>query len=106
VSIPYPRFDEDQQLRMEEARAAHARAQLDPSDVLSEVQHLMLEIADDEEHPLWHLMRHCVTIGTERETGPMPHMAAEVGAKLLPRIDKAIKQLVDVKLADFGAWED
>jgi len=33
-AIPYPPIDEDQQLRLEEERAAYARARLGPCDVL------------------------------------------------------------------------
>jgi hypothetical protein len=66
----YPRLDEDQQLRMEEERAAYARDHLQPSDVLSEVQSLMLGIADDRQHPLF-----------------------------LPLIDRAITRLVTEALA-------
>jgi hypothetical protein len=97
--IPYPRLDEDQQLRLDEARAAYAREHLDPSDVLSEVQSLMLAIADDTQHPLWLLVYHCTTVGTMRETGRRPHVAEGVGAAFLPLIDRAITRLVTERLA-------
>ena len=101
--IPYPRLDEDQQLRLEEERAAYARDHLDASDVLSEVQSLMLGIADDRQHPLWVLVSHCTTIGTTQETGQRPHVAEGVGAAFLPLIDRAITRLVTERLS---AWED
>jgi hypothetical protein len=105
-NIPYPPMDQDDQLLRETERAELARAQLDPSDVLAVTQHLMLEIANDEAHPLWLLIRHCVTVGSLQETGQVPHMAELVGAAFLPLIDQAITRLVDEKLADFSAWED
>jgi hypothetical protein len=67
-----PRLDEDQQLIRDEERASRAREGLDPSDVLSEVQSLMLAIADDTVHPLWPLVHHCATVGTTQETGQRP----------------------------------
>jgi hypothetical protein len=91
--LPYPRMDEDMQLR------------LDPSDVLAELQHLLLEI-DDAQHPFWPLVRHCTTVGTTQETGMRPYMAAQVGEALLPLIDKAISRLVGERLDDWTAWED
>ncbi len=98
-NIPYPPMDEDQQLRLEEERAAYARDHLDASDVLSEVQSLMLGIADDRQHPLWVLISHCTTIGTAQETGQRPHVAEGVGAAFLPLIDRAITRLVTERLA-------
>lgn len=78
--IPYPRLDEDMPLRIEEARAVHVREHLDPSDLLAVTQHLMLEIAEDTKHPLWPLVVHCTTLGTQTETGKLPHLCEGVGA--------------------------
>jgi hypothetical protein len=104
--LPYPRMDEDYPRRLEEARAARARASLDASDVLAELQHLLLEIAEDTQHPFWSLVRHCTAVGTTQETGVRPYMAAQVGEALLPLIDKAISRLVGERLDDWSAWED
>jgi hypothetical protein len=97
--IPYPPdFQIDFAAAHEEERRRRAREGLDPSDVLSEVQSLMLAIADDTQHPLWHLVHACTTVGTARETGKTPHTAEDVGAAFLPLIDKAITRLVTERL--------
>jgi hypothetical protein len=107
MSIPYPSdFDVDHEAARQAQRAALARQRLDPSDVLSEVQHLLLAIDDDAHHPLWPLVRHCTAVGTTQETGVRPYMAEQVGEALLPLIDKAIRRLVGERLDDFSAWED
>jgi hypothetical protein len=104
--LPYPRMAEDDPRRLEEERAARARASLDPSDVLAELQHLLLAIAEDAQHPFWPLVRHCTAVGTTQETGVRPYMAEFVGAALLPLIDRAIDRLIGERLDDFSAWED
>jgi hypothetical protein len=91
--IPYPRLDEDHQLRIEEERAYRAREGLDPADVLAEVQSVLLAI-DDDQHPLWPLIQHCTRVGTRQETGQRPFPCAQVGELLLPLIDRAITRLV------------
>jgi hypothetical protein len=91
---------------MDEERATIARDRLDASDVLSEVQSLMLAITDDRQHPLWALVQHCTRIGTTKETGKAPYMAEAVGAAFLPLIDQAITHLVTEMVTDVGAWED
>lgn len=105
--LPYPSdFHCDYHAEWHEERRRRARESLDLSDVLSEVQSLMLSIADDRQHPLWRLVESCTRTGTARETGKMPHTAEGVGATFLPLIDRAITRLVTERLADFGAWED
>ena len=103
--IPYSRLDEDLQLRIDQERADRARKGLDPSDVLAALQHLLLAIDDDAQHPLWPLVRHCTAVGTTQETGVRPYMAEQVGEALLPVIDKAISRLVQEALDDDAAWE-
>jgi hypothetical protein len=103
-SIPYPSdFDYNYHAEWHEERRRRAREGLDPSDILAEVQSLMLAIADDTQHPLWTLVNHCTRIGTTRETGQRPHVAEGVGAAFLPLIDRAITRLVTERLS---AWED
>jgi hypothetical protein len=105
--LPYPpEFEIDFAAAHEEERRRRAREALDPSDVLAEVQSLMLAIADDIEHPLFALVVHCTRIGTMRETGKAPYLAEAVGAAVEPLIARAIARLVAERLADFGAWED
>jgi hypothetical protein len=94
----YPRLDEDQQLIREEERAHRAREALDPADVLSEVQAMMLAISDDVQHPLWPLVSHCTSVGTTQETGQRPPLGDTVGAALEPLITKAISRLVTARL--------
>jgi hypothetical protein len=103
-SIPYPPMDQDDQLLRETQRAERAREALDPSNVLAVVQHLLLEIADDTQNPLWSLVQSCTRTGTASETGKTPHLTEQVGAAFLPLIDQAITRLVDERLADFNAW--
>ncbi len=106
ATIPYPtHFDIDTEAERNEQRYSEVRNSLDPSDVLSEVQSLMLAIARDEDHPLWSLVQHCTRIGTTQETGTVPHMAPYVGEAFIPLIDKAIQRLVGETLDDFSAWE-
>jgi hypothetical protein len=102
IDIPYP-DPVDHATAHEEERRRRAREGLDPSDVLSEVQSLMLGIADDRQSPLWLLVQHCTTIGTAQETGKLPHQCEGVGAAFLPLIDRAITRLVTERLS---AWED
>jgi hypothetical protein len=98
--IPYPPdFQIDFAAAHEEERRRRAREGLDPSDVLAEVQSLMLGIADDTQSPLWRLIQHCTRVGTARETGKTPHVAEGVGAAFLPLIDRAITRLVTEALA-------
>jgi hypothetical protein len=105
--LPYPTtFDIDTETEIAETRATQARERIDPSDLLAVVQHIMLEIADDQQHPLWPLIRHCAEVGTMTETGKRPHQCEGVGEAFLPLIDNAISRLVDEKLADVSAWED
>jgi hypothetical protein len=106
VSIPYP-SDVDQNLAeaRHEARYAQARQGLDPSDVLAELQHVLLEIDDDAQHPFWPLVRHCTRVGTTQETGQAPYMAELVGAALVPLIDRAIARLVRQALDHDATWE-
>jgi hypothetical protein len=105
-SLPYPPdFDVNYHADRQEERRRRAREALDPSDVLAEVQSLMLGIADDTQHPLWSLLERCTRQGTATETGKTPHVAEGVGAAFLPLIDKAITRLVTERLADVGAWE-
>jgi hypothetical protein len=96
--LPSPRLDEDAQLIRDEERASRAREGLDSADVLSEVQHLLLAISDDTQHPLWPLVSHCTTVGTTAETGQRPPLADTVGAALEPLIDRAITRLVTERL--------
>jgi len=88
----------DMAREIDEQRAQAARERLDPSDVLAEVQTLLLGIVDDDEHPLWRLVKHCTEVGTAQETWCMPHVAEFVGAALLPVIDRAISRLVTEQL--------
>ena len=93
--LPYPPdFDHDYHAEWHEERRRRAREGLDPSDVLAEVQSLMLGIADDTQHPLWNLVHTCTRVGTAAETGKVPHTADGVGAAFLPLIDRAITRLV------------
>jgi hypothetical protein len=107
LSIPYPSdFDIDTEAELQATRAEQARNRLDPSDVLAVTIHCLLEIADDEQNPLWLLIRHCTQVGTTTETGQRPHQCEGVGEAFLPLIDKAITRLVDEQLADVRVWED
>jgi hypothetical protein len=104
LDLPYPEPVDDATAHEEERRRV-AREALDPSDVLAEVQSLLLGIAADAQHPLWHLVHTCTTVGTAAETGKVPHTAEGVGAALLPLVDRAISRLVSERLADFSVWE-
>jgi hypothetical protein len=54
MSIPYPPdFQIDYHAEWHEERRRRAREALDPSDVLAEVQSLLLGIAADAQSPLW-----------------------------------------------------
>jgi hypothetical protein len=104
MSIPYPPdFQIDYHAEWHEERRRRAREALDPSDVLAEVQSLLLGIAADAQSPLWPLIEHCTRVGTTQETGKTPHVAEGVGAAFLPLIDRAITRLVTERLS---AWED
>jgi hypothetical protein len=106
VSIPYPSdFEQNLAEARHEARYAQVRQGLDPSDVLAELQHVLLEIDDDAQHPFWPLVRHCTRVGTTQETGQTPYLAELVGAALIPLIDQAIARLVRQALDHDAAWE-
>jgi hypothetical protein len=91
-------YYEDLDAEREHERYARARADLNLSDVLAEVDSLVLEITDDAQHPLYGLVAHCVQYGTTHETGRRPHMAAQVGDAFLPLIERAIGRLVQAQL--------
>jgi hypothetical protein len=56
MSIPYPSdFEQDLPAELAARRYGLARQGLDPSDVLAELQHLLLAIDDDQQHPFWPL---------------------------------------------------
>jgi len=84
--------------QLEQQRYQEVRDALDPRDVLAEVQHLMLGIGRDEEHPLFPLIQACVTRGTTNECGQRPYEAALVGEACLPLIERAIGRLVHAQL--------
>ena len=105
-SIPSPPdFDIDHEATQQALRQAEIRQRLDPSDVLAVTQHILLEIVNDTQHPLWPLVKHCTAVGTASETGQVPYMAELVGEALLPLIDRAISRLVGERLDDWSAWE-
>jgi hypothetical protein len=106
VSILYPSdVDQNHTEACHETREQLARQGLDPSDILAELQHVLLEIDDDAQHPFWPLVRHCTRIGTTQETGQMPYLAELVGAALIPLIDRAIARLVRQALDHDATWE-
>jgi hypothetical protein len=81
---------------MQDEIAEHlaARDALDPSDVLAEVQRLMLQIQEDTRHPLWRTIYHCTRVGTPRETGRSPYSVEQCGEAFMPLIEQAIVRLV------------
>jgi hypothetical protein len=95
----------DRQHEFDEQLAQAARDRLDPSDVLAEVQHLLLGIVDDDQHPLRAPVQHCTDVGMAQETGTMPHLAEFFGAALMPVIECAISRLVQQALGNDAAWE-
>jgi hypothetical protein len=87
---------ENPALEAADARAAIAEAirqQLDVDDVLAE---LCAAIWDQKgrAHPLYALVAHCITVGTEAETYKRPSMSEFVGDALQPYILRAIERLV------------
>src|SRR5262245_11361806 len=55
--IPYPRdFDEDPTAAHHEERRRRAVRQLDPGDVIATIEDLVAQIADSQQHPLYHLV--------------------------------------------------
>jgi len=73
-------------LEAADARAEMAdaiRGQLDPDDVLAELDYLLSDLRG-RSHPLYALAKHCVTVGTTAETGKRPSVSEFVGAALEP----------------------
>jgi hypothetical protein len=96
ATTSFDRPTDNPALEAAEARAAIAesvRRQLDVDDVLAE---LCASICDQKgrAHPLYALVAHCITVGTEAETYKRPSMSACVGDALQPYILRAIERLV------------
>jgi cytoplasmic iron level regulating protein YaaA (DUF328/UPF0246 family) len=75
------------------------RQQLDPEDVLAELDYLLSGLHGTK-HPLYALAQHCVTVGTTAETGKRPSMSEFVGAALEPWLQMAIENLVSRALGE------
>jgi hypothetical protein len=103
MRLSYPDMRDDLEREIAEHLAQQARANLNPSDVLAEVQSLLLQISEDTQHPLWRVVRDCVVNGTVRETGRDPYSVETVGEALMPWIERAIAKLVQQALD--VAWE-
>ena len=74
--------------------AAESRNRVSASDLLAEVQDLLLAEPADERHPLWPCVVHWADVGTSSETGRRFHGLEQVGAAFEAVADRAIVRLV------------
>jgi hypothetical protein len=80
-------------------RQQMARQSLEPGDVLAEVDDLIAQEPDPEQHPLYSLAAHAL------DRRVMPGTAEGLLARYRRLIDHAIERLVEQRLADPHAWE-
>jgi hypothetical protein len=105
-SIPYPHaFDQNLEEERYEQRYALAVKMLDPGDVIAEVESLVAQILDPDQHPLAGLVAYYLEAGGP-DTGRRPWHLEALAAAYDRLVQAALSQLIDEKLADFGAWED
>jgi hypothetical protein len=104
--IPYL-LNIDQNLEEERGaqREALAFQMLDPGDVIAEVESLVAQIIDPERHPLAGIVAYYLEAGGP-ETGRRPWNLEALAAAYGRLVQEALSQLINEKLADFGAWED
>jgi hypothetical protein len=105
MSIPYPRnFDQDLDEERHERRYALAVKQLDPGDVIAEVESAVAQIADPAQHPLAGVVGYYLDHGGP-ETGRLPWNLEALAAAYDALVKQALDHLIAEKLADVGAWE-
>jgi hypothetical protein len=105
-SIPYP-HNSDQNLEEEryERRYAMAVKMIDPGDVIAAVESLISQIIHPERHPLYGVVTYYLDAGGPH-TGRRAWDLEALTAAYDRLVQDALSQLIDEKLADFGAWED
>lgn len=105
-SIPYPPdFEQNLDEALYEQRYALAVKQLDPGDVIAEVESMVAQILDPDEHPLAGIVAYYLDAGGP-DTGRRPWNLEALAATYDRLVQAALSKLIDEKLADFGAWED
>jgi hypothetical protein len=101
-----PRYHEDLEAELHEARYTAALQRLTVSDVLSVHDDMVRTEPDERKHPLFALVRHSLRYGTVWTSGKRCHLAELLGAAYEDLIEQAIEKLVQEELANFGPWED
>jgi hypothetical protein len=101
-----PRYHEDLEAELYEARYTAALQRLTVSDVLSVIDDAIRTEPDERRHPLYHLVRHSLHYGTVWSSGKRCHFAELLGAVYEDLIEQAIEKLVQEELANFSSWED
>jgi hypothetical protein len=99
-TIYYPDdFDVDYHADLQWRRYQAAMRTLEPADVLAEVDDLLTQEPDPQQHPLYSLVAHALDRTTQ------PGSAESLQARLRRLIDHAIERLVEQRLSDPHAWE-
>jgi hypothetical protein len=105
-SIPYPHaFDQNLEEERYEQRYALAVKMLDPGDVIAEVESLVAQILDPDQHPLAGLVAYYLEAGGP-DTGRRPWHLEALAAAYDRLVQAALSQLIAEQLAEFGVWED
>jgi hypothetical protein len=105
MSIPYPRnFDDNLDEAHHERRYALAVKQLDPGDVIAEVESQVAQITDPAQHPLADIISYYLAAGGPH-TGRLPWCLEAMAAAYDTLVKQALDRLIAEKLTGFGAWE-
>jgi hypothetical protein len=98
-------IDQNLEEERDALREALAVKMLDPGDVIAEVESLVAQIIDPERHPLYGVVASYLEAGGPA-TGCRPWNLEALAAAYDRLVQEALRQLINEKLADFGAWED
>jgi hypothetical protein len=99
-------YHDDLEAELYDRRYNMALQRLTVSDVLSVLDDMVRNEADERKHPLFHLVRHSLRYGTCWSSGKRCHFSELLGAAYEDMIEIAIERLIAEELANFGPWED
>ena len=107
IYLPYDvSYHEDLEAERAYERRELARRRITVSDLLSEINSLLADEADDRKHPIYHLALHCLRNGTYLSTGKRSHLAELIADKYEALIDRALENLIQEELSTGVSWED
>jgi hypothetical protein len=99
MSIPYPRnFDQNLDEEVWAARYEAVVKQLDPGDVIAEVEDQVAQIVAPKAHPLYGVVAYYLESGGP-ETGRLPWNLDALAAAYDALVKAALDRLIDARLA-------